>query len=379
MKNLFNKKIYITLGLFVFVFIGLFTFVNNKVWASGEYYYLKSNNFAETPTTKISFDTQEACLKAYNEDLNKGMNVISYCDPRGSDPVTVNGTQKAPVKYDPSSYKLLAPIGTTETIETNNIGKYFNLLFNIAIGLAGVLAVVMLVIGGIEWMGSESVFKKTQGKERITSAILGLIIAVGSYTLLNTINPDLLGRKGFNTGQVGVRLEQPILSDANTSVPIGSANSFPPECPQGVAKVQTEGGVFIACKGDVSTHLKNMIAKAKGDNIILSGGGFRTRDQQIQARKDNGCKDVFNTPPSDCKIPTAKPGTSMHEKGVAFDFTCDGKLISIDENKTGTKKSGIFKVKPETKKCFDWLTKNARGFGLYNLKSENWHWSINGK
>ncbi len=282
-------------------------------------------------------------------------------------------------KGESLNYKLLAPIGTTTEIKTNDIGKYFNILFDIAIGLAGALAVIMLVIGGVQWMGSESVFGKTQGKERIISALVGLLIAIGSYTILNTINPNLLGKKGLAVGQIAISLEQPILSDANTSVPTGTNNSFA-LCPGGVSKINIEGRAVIGCTGDVLNNLKNMIIAAKAAGINFTAAGFRTRAVQIQARKDNGCNPVDTALPSKCtKAPTAIPGTSMHEQGVAFDFSCDGKLINpkIDG-------SGIFAIHKETQKCFDWLVNNSKtynkgGKALQNLKSEPWHWSINGK
>jgi len=89
------------------------------------------------------------------------------------------------------TYKLLAPIGEMTTAPTN-FGDYANKILLIVIGLCGVLAVVMIVIGGFMYMGDESVFGKTEAKGQITRAILGLLIALGAYALLNTINPDLL-------------------------------------------------------------------------------------------------------------------------------------------------------------------------------------------
>lgn len=102
-------------------------------------------------------------------------------------------------------YTLLAPIGEFR-VAPDNIGEYFNVIFLIAIGLCGVLAVIMIVIGGIQYMGDESVFGKTQAKERITKAILGLIIALGAFALLNTINPELLGGGGVNIKQVSAEI-----------------------------------------------------------------------------------------------------------------------------------------------------------------------------
>ena len=69
---------------------------------------------------------------------------------------------------------------------------YLNALITLFIGICAILAMIMIVMGGIEYMTSELVSSKEHGKETITHAILGLLLALGAYALLNTINPDLL-------------------------------------------------------------------------------------------------------------------------------------------------------------------------------------------
>ncbi|MBP6883796.1 MAG: lytic murein transglycosylase [Candidatus Pacebacteria bacterium] len=92
-------------------------------------------------------------------------------------------------------YKLLAPLGETKTVpvgETNALGGYINTIITLVIGIAAVLAMVMIVMGGIEYMTSELISSKEAGKQRINNAILGLLIALGAWLILYTINPDLL-------------------------------------------------------------------------------------------------------------------------------------------------------------------------------------------
>jgi len=111
-----------------------------------------------------------------------------------------------PQKDTPKSdvYTFLAPL-TEEKTAPNNIGDYFNWIFTLAIGLCGALAVIMIVIGGVTYMGSESIFGKTEAKKQITNAILGLLIALGAFALLNTINPDLL-KTDINIKQVSAEI-----------------------------------------------------------------------------------------------------------------------------------------------------------------------------
>lgn len=72
------------------------------------------------------------------------------------------------------------------------IGEYLNIMIRIFIGLCAVMSVIMIVIGGIEYMTSELISNKESGRERISNAVFGLLLALGAYALLNTINPDLL-------------------------------------------------------------------------------------------------------------------------------------------------------------------------------------------
>ena len=96
-------------------------------------------------------------------------------------------------------YTLLAPIkgpdGDLTNFnpgDTNALGHYLNILIKILIGLAAVTAVVMIVIGGMQYMTSELVSGKEEGRETITNAIFGLILALGAYAILFTINPSIL-------------------------------------------------------------------------------------------------------------------------------------------------------------------------------------------
>lgn len=297
----------------------------------------------------------------------------------GSDdqPVSVDA-QKEAAAFD-NTYKLLAPIPGLTEVKTggtcpnnpnipNGVGCYLNIIFLLAIGICGVLAVIMIVISGIQYMGDESVFGKTEAKGKIMSAILGLLIALGSYAILKTIDPALTGENGVNIDQAALEVEneEPILSDENTPVPTGNENKLT-NCPGGVRKVPTTGGNFIACS-TFAINLQRMLSDAYHGtpSIVLSGGGFRTRAEQVALYTKN-CSGKPK-----CNPPTARPGTSMHESGLAFDLKCDGKLINFD----GQQKR--FAQDQSTKKCFDWLTANASKYGLQNFKKENWHWSTNG-
>jgi len=107
-----------------------------------------------------------------------------------------------------------------------------------------------------------------------------------------------------------------------------------------------------------------MLGAAEADGITLGGKGYRSPDGQLAVRRQNcGTSNyaVYEMNPSSCHPPTARPGTSMHERGLAIDFTCNGSLISGHGSP-----------------CYQWLSAHAAAYGFYNLPSEAWHWSVNG-
>ena len=72
---------------------------------------------------------------------------------------------------------------------------FFNKLFQFGVYIAGFLATIMIAIGGITYMSTDAVGDKKKGKEIITSALMGLLLILFSWILLNQINPDILKLK----------------------------------------------------------------------------------------------------------------------------------------------------------------------------------------
>lgn len=277
------------------------------------------------------------------------------------------GSNDKPVDVDPledttknnNIYTLLAPIGKLVTAP-ENIGDYFNIIFKIAIGLCAALAVIMIVIGGVQYMGDESIFGKTEAKSRITSAILGLLIALGAYAILNTINPDLLGKGGVQIDQVSAEIDEETTPWSTYETGDNTAS-----CPSGFKNVIVEEAIpnKINVCGTIAQDLANIISAAKKDGITLSGYGSRSKASQVQKRIQNcgGSANIYNKD-AVCKPKTAIPGNSNHEKGLAVDFNCNGKTM--------TESGGINSV------CYKWLTVNGGVFkNNYSATKESWHWS----
>ena len=139
----------------------------------------------------------------------------------------------------------------------------------------------------------------------------------------------------------------------------------PPPPPTGIvtqADVVRVGGIWV--NKSIAGQVQSLLNAATAAGFSLGGGGFRDPAEQIKLRQAH-CGSttyaVYQMPASQCSPPTARPGTSMHERGLAIDFMSSGRLISSRSDP-----------------AFVWLSANAARFGFFNLPSEPWHWSVNG-
>src|SRR3989344_3684807 len=87
-----------------------------------------------------------------------------------------------------------AVITPTPATSNTDFTGYAKFLYPFALSIGAVLAVIMLIIAGLQMM-TASEGQRTAAKERIQNALLGLLLLVGVYLILHTINPDLLNLK----------------------------------------------------------------------------------------------------------------------------------------------------------------------------------------
>jgi hypothetical protein len=169
------------------------------------------------------------------------------------------------------------------------------------------------------------------------------------------------GQGAWLLGQDGgiFTLKSPFYGNA-----LNEANPPPPTYPGvvvgngGLVAVPCPGGGSITVASQIAENLRGLLAAAKSAGYNLCGSGWRDPQRQIELRRKNcgpSQYDIYQKPSHKCTPATAIPGTSMHEKGLAIDFS----------NVTSAKSK--------------WLKSNASRFGLYPCTcGEAWHYSING-
>jgi septal ring factor EnvC (AmiA/AmiB activator) len=120
----------------------------------------------------------------------------------------------------------------------------------------------------------------------------------------------------------------------------------------------TVNGITVNCA--IESQLSAMISAARADGLNLTGGGYRDPSDQIRLRREHCGSSyyaIYQMSPGACHPPTARPGQSQHEIGLAIDFhNCSSRSTQ----------------------CYQWLSAHASAYGFYNLPSEAWHWSTSG-
>lgn len=128
--------------------------------------------------------------------------------------------------------------------------------------------------------------------------------------------------------------------------------------------LSTVGGITVS--SSIAGQLQRLLNDARASGIVLGGGGYRSPETTARLRLANGCPDVYTSPASSCRVPTAIPGSSKHERGLAVDFTYQGQTICFPRGPANCRGNA----------GFDWLRANAGNYGFRGISSEAWHFEV---
>lgn len=132
----------------------------------------------------------------------------------------------------------LAPIpGLTQGVAANTEGlaAFFNNLYKFAIGMAAVLAVIMIIWGGLEYSTQDSISKKSDGKQRIYNAIFGLVLVLSPVLVFSIINPSILNLS-INLPKLDTKFGVPATQTATTQRTCG--NGIYTNCTRSAPKME---------------------------------------------------------------------------------------------------------------------------------------------
>jgi hypothetical protein len=101
----------------------------------------------------------------------------------------------APLALAAGEFVPLAPIsGLNEGVSATHTGisAFLDNLYTFCIGIAVVLAIIMIIWGGFEYALSEAISSKSAGKQKMVGAVFGLVLVLSPYVVFSIINPSIL-------------------------------------------------------------------------------------------------------------------------------------------------------------------------------------------
>lgn len=105
------------------------------------------------------------------------------------------GTVAVAYAINADDVKLIVPIGAgANKITSAGVGPdvYVKTFYQWSIGLAALLAMAQLVLGGLQYiLAAGNISSKEAANERIRGSLTGLLVLVAIVTVLTTINPNL--------------------------------------------------------------------------------------------------------------------------------------------------------------------------------------------
>ncbi len=178
--------------------------------------------------------------------------------------------------------------------------------YKIALGVVGGAALGVLVYGAILWTVSGAISSKQDAMEWIWAAIWGIVLLLGAYLILNTINPDLVKLK--NPDQLLVPGTTNLTSSAY------AAGGLPEEQPR-----QTLAANGIGVKGVCST------GQSTGC-VNLNGIQSKTIDEALSLVSGAGSNNVFVTAGTEGCGTVHAVGVYSHCNGYKIDLRLNANL-----------------------------------------------------
>lgn len=170
--------------------------------------------------------------------------------------------------------------------EDQTLGKIVAWFYYLIVGISGLAAFAMLVFGGIQWLSSAgNPGRISDAKSRIQNALLGLLLILGSFLILQIINPEL------------TILKTPRLDDLKVSPPgIGIGGG---------------GGTNLSCPSPTN--------QGECNSILLQRAGWD--------------RDLTSSASQVCQLESASQGISAFNRACLTGGWCDfsGGLFQINE------------------------------------------------
>ncbi len=177
------------------------------------------------------------------------------------------------------------PTSDGKSIQVNFIGQYIGAVYNWILGAAALVAVVMMMIGGLQYVMSRGKEKYiTKAKERITNAITGVILLLLAYNIAFFIDPDTLGLKGISIRTVSAIVLDEAIHENLTSPGVSDLKGKVPACAETtLASSSFSNQALVTAINNASPHVDPILLAA---HIQQESGGV------IKAKTPGVCGEI---------------------------------------------------------------------------------------
>jgi hypothetical protein len=172
--------------------------------------------------------------------------------------------------------ELSPAIKSGETVSLPFLAQYINAAYRYMVAIVLIVSIVMVVYGGFRYLVGASMGDVKAGKKIIMDALGGMLIVLGAYMILNTINPETLNLKVLSLAFVKEDLE--FLSDADYKAATGLPVPSSAEVSALITKVAREQGIDECALNAITIGESGGRANAIGydSNAIRKGVYSRT-------------------------------------------------------------------------------------------------------
>jgi hypothetical protein len=254
-------------------------------------------------------------------------------------------------------------------LSSNFIGTYVSGVYKFLIGFAFVIAVVMIMIGGLQYVIGASTGEIGKAKERIKNAVVGFVLLLFVYVILFTVNPNLTV---FEELAIEVILPVPEEEEDDFITGASVATSFSTPSGTGIT-----GAGKTQIPAELAADIDSVAAKMNSFGLGISiASSFRS----VEKQKELIAKNCQNPPGSTtCNPKTGKPTTCIlkdldpancpHTTGRALDIWGTRSGIQCISQKKCLADVDACRADP----CQAALISAMNAAGFCNLESEPWH------
>ncbi len=211
-------------------------------------------------------------------------------------------------------------VGSQIVIKEDTLGKYIKAVYQYGVGLVSILAVVMIMWGGFKYIFAAGSKDRVQGaKATMISATMGLILALGSYILLYTINPDLVVLRDLVVPEPEIKLSCPAIGDKGYVRTCADFNSLDAEDIKKFDEKKSKPEICVDFVIQVSCGLPQGLCYWGSNYLEFPYTNSNGRCRSVLERD---CNESGNDDPK-CWFYYNKEGDSQHPAAPVNKFYCE--------------------------------------------------------